>query len=165
MSSLLFSLVMHCLKRHNTESITLPVSPASSGNCRTLAEIIALCSQLLISWSYGMWHLFVLFSFTLHVKSEYQSIFAFFGSVYSCYCVVYVYLPISGLLVSYVNVYGDVIFVCLWLGSLLSPLRLQASMVLVFIMNCCSGLLLIELFCEYHVLIMEQCFDLFNICE
>ena len=54
------------------------------------------------------------------------------------YCVVYAYLPTSEFLVLYVNVYGDVIFVCLWLGSLLFPLMTAGIyMVLVFIMNCC----------------------------
>ena len=69
----------------------------------------------------------------------YPSIFMFLW-LYSCYCVAYTYPPISGHLVSNVNVHGNVIFVCLWLGSLLFPLRLQASMVLVFIMNhCCRS--------------------------
>ena len=63
------------------------------------------------------------------------SLLCFFASVYSCYCIVYAYLPTSGLLVSYVNVFGDAALVCLSLGSLPFPLRLQAPMVLIFILN------------------------------
>ena len=114
-------LVIHCPDCHNTACQSVG-QPRFIQDCSSFTEINVLCSQLLIGQSYSIWHLFILFNFTMHVMSVYHHIF---GSVYSCNCIVYAYLPVSELLVSYMNVYGDVISVCLWLGSLLFPLKLQ----------------------------------------
>ena len=115
---------------------TMPVGPESSGNCSSFDELIALCSWFMVGQSYSMYNpvLFILyFSVSWPVVNV-----VLWVSLALCIPVIVLclaFLPIAGFLVSYMNVHCDVIFVCISLDSLLFPLRLPATTVLIFLLN------------------------------